>query len=109
MRHRRVQLLGRPPPRPLGGVDGPRDSLTAGGRFLAPDDGAAHGRQLLAGGAHVLGLGGESTPPGSRPITGEEELRRLEPVVRELAPTACLSIDTYHAATAARCVELGAC
>ena len=54
------------------------------------------------------GPGGESTAPGSRPITYEEELLRIEPVVRGLAHgVAVVSIDTYHAATAARCIELG--
>ena len=62
----------------------------------------------MADGAHLLDLGGESTAPGSRPITSDEELARLEPVVRALAGEAVLSIDTYHAATAERCVMLGA-
>ena len=53
-----------------------------GGRHLAPDAAMAHGRRLLAEGAHILDLGGKSTAPGSRPITSEEELLRLEPVVR---------------------------
>ena len=108
MQHRLVKLLGAPAPWLMGVVNVTPDSFTDGGRFLAPDAAAAHGRQLLADGAHLLDLGGESTAPGSRPITGEEELRRLEPVVRALAPAAILSIDTYHAATAARCLELGA-
>ena len=58
--------------------------------------------------APISSTGGESTAPGSRPITGEQELARLEPVVRAMAHEATLSIDTYHAATAARCIELGA-
>ena len=108
MRHRLVKLLGSTAPWLMGVVNVTPDSFSDGGRHLAPDAAVAHGRRLIADGAHLLDLGGESTAPGSRPITGEEELRRLEPVVRALAPTACLSIDTYHAATAARCLELGA-
>ena len=84
------------------------DSFSDGGLYLAADAALAHGRQLVAEGAHMLDLGGESTAPGSRPITSDEELLRLEPVVRGLAREAILSIDTYHAATAARCIELGA-
>ena len=108
MQHRLVKLLGGPAPWLMGVVNVTPDSFTDGGRFLAPDAAVAHGRQLLADGAHVLDLGGELTAPGSRPITGDEELLRLEPVVRALAPDSILSIDTYHAATAARCLELGA-
>jgi dihydropteroate synthase len=108
MRPRLVKLLGAPPPWLMGVVNVTPDSFTDGGRFLAPDAAVAHGRGLLADGAHVLDVGGESTAPGSRPITSEEELLRVEPVVRGLARESVLSIDTYHAATAARCIELGA-
>ncbi len=108
MQHRLVKLLGSPAPWLMGIVNVTPDSFSDGGRYLAPDAATAHGRQLLAEGAHVLDLGGESTAPGSRPITSDEELARLEPVVRSLAHDAILSIDTYHAATAARCIQLGA-
>ena len=108
MRHRLVNILGAPPPWLMGVVNVTPDSFTDGGRFLAPDAAIGHGRGLLADGAHVLDVGGESTAPGSRPITRAEELLRVEPGVRGLAREAVLSIDTYHAATAARCVELGA-
>jgi dihydropteroate synthase len=108
MQHRLVKLLGAPAPWLMGVVNVTPDSFSDGGRHLAPDAAVAHGRRLVADGAHLLDLGGESTAPGSRPITGEEELLRLEPVVRGLAREAILSIDTYHAATAARCIELGA-
>ena len=108
MQHRFVKLLGASAPWLMGVVNVTPDSFSDGGRHLAPDAAIAHGRQLLADGAHVLDLGGESTAPGSRPITSEEELARLEPVVRGLVHEAILSIDTYHAATAARCIELGA-
>ena len=108
MQHRLVKLLGRPAPWLLGVVNVTPDLFSDGGRYLAPDAAVAHGRQLVAEGAHMLDLGGESTAPGSRPITSDEELLRLEPVVRGLAREAILSIDTYHAATAARCIQLGA-
>ena len=108
MRHRLVKLLGAPAPWLMGVVNVTPDSFSDGGRHLAPEAATAHGRQLLADGAHILDLGGESTAPGSRPIPGEEELARLEPVVRGLARGAVVSIDTYRATTAARCIELGA-
>lgn len=108
MQHALVKLLGAPAPWLMGVVNVTPDSFSDGGLHLAPDLAVAHGRQLLADGAHILDLGGESTAPGSRPIDGETELARLEPVVRALAAEAVLSIDTYRAATAARCVELGA-
>ena len=108
MQHRLVKLLGCPAPWLLGVVNVTPDSFSDGGLYLATDAALAHGRQLVAEGAHMLDLGGESTAPGSRPITSDEELLRLEPVVRGLAREAILSIDTYHAATAARCIQLGA-
>ncbi len=84
------------------------DSFSDGGRFTGPEAAVVAGRAMLTDGAHLLDIGGESTAPGRRPITAEEELARIEPVVRALAPEAFLSIDTYHARTAARCLELGA-
>lgn len=108
MQHRLVKLLSGPAPWLMGVVNVTPDSFTDGGLYLAAEAAVAHGRKLLADGAHLLDLGGESTAPGSRPITSEEELARIEPVVRTLAREAVLSIDTYHAATAARCLELGA-
>ena len=108
MRHRLVNLLGGGAPWLMGVVNVTPDSFSDGGRHLGADAAVAHGRQLMADGADLLDLGGESTAPGSRPITSDEELRRLEPVVRALAGEAVLSIDTYHAATAERCIMLGA-
>ena len=108
MRHRLVNLLGGGAPWLMGVVNVTPDSFSDGGRHLAADAAVAHGRQLMADGADLLDLGGESTAPGSRPITSDEELRRLEPAVRALAGEAVLSIDTYHAATAERCITLGA-
>ena len=108
MRHRLVNLLGGGAPWLMGVVNVTPDSFSDGGRHLAADAAVAHGRQLMADGADLLDLGGESTAPGSRPITSDEELRRLEPAVRALAGEGVLSIDTYHAATAERCITLGA-
>lgn len=84
------------------------DSFSDGGRFLAAEAAIAAGRAMLANGAHLLDVGGESTAPGRRPIDAEEELARIETVVGELAREAFVSVDTYHARTAERCLTLGA-
>ena len=64
----------------------------------------------IAGGAHVLDVGGESTRPGSVPIPAEEELRRVLPVIRELAKSVNvpISIDTYRAEVARKALDAGA-
>ncbi len=58
------------------------DSFSDGGRFLATDAAILAGRRMLEEGAHLLDVGGESTAPGRRPIEAEEELARIEWVVR---------------------------
>lgn len=108
MPHRLVKLLGGDPPWLMSVVNVTPDSFTDGGRFLDPGTALAHGRELAADGADILDIGGESTAPGSAPVDGATELARVAPVVEALAGAAVLSVDTYHAATAARCVELGA-
>ena len=94
MQHRLVKLLGAPAPWLMGVVNVTPNSFSDGGQHLAPDAAVAHGRRLLADGAHILDLGGESTAPGSRPITGEQELARLEPVVRAMAHEA-IALDRH--------------
>jgi dihydropteroate synthase len=103
-----LDLLPPPPPWIMGVVNVTPDSFTDGGRFLAAGAAVAQGRALLADGAHLLDIGGESTAPGSTPLAAAAELARIAPVVKALAPEAVLSIDTYHAATAEACLALGA-
>ena len=103
-----LTLFPPPPPWIRGDLNVTPDSFSDGGRFGRPEAAIAAGRAMLADGAHLLDVGGESTAPGRRPIPSEEELARIEPVVAALAGEAFLSIDTYHAATAARCLALGA-
>lgn len=67
-----------------------------------------HGHALLAAGADILDIGGESTRPGSDAVPAEEEIRRVLPVVRELAKAAPVSIDTRNAATMVAALEAGA-
>jgi dihydropteroate synthase len=106
----RVLTLDRP--LVMGIVNVTPDSFSDGGLFFSPDDAIAHGEAMLAAGADLLDVGGESTrPQGARPVAEEEELRRILPVVRALAaarPEAVLSVDTVKAKVAAAALEAGA-
>jgi dihydropteroate synthase len=84
------------------------DSFSDGGRYLDPELAIAHGLQLLADGAGVVDVGGESTRPGAEPVDEAEERRRVVPVVEALAPHVRVSIDTRHASVAEAAVEAGA-
>src|ERR1700722_17616940 len=84
------------------------DSFSDGGRFLDPDDAVAGGREMVAEGADVVDVGGESTRPGAEPVDEAEELRRVLPVIAALAPSVRVSVDTTKAAVAEAAVEAGA-
>ncbi len=94
----------------MGIVNVTPDSFSDGGLFLDPAAAVVHGLQLVAEGADILDVGGESTRPGSPPVPADEELRRLLPVVAALAESAGVpvSVDTNKAAVARRCLEAGA-
>lgn len=96
----------------MGIVNVTPDSFSDGGRFFAPDAAVAQGTTLLAEGADILDVGGESTRPQSaEPVPVEEELRRVLPVVRALAADrrdVVLSVDTVKAAVADAAIEAGA-
>jgi dihydropteroate synthase len=93
----------------MGIVNVTPDSFSDGGRFLDPAAAVAHGRALLAEGADVLDVGGESTRPGAAPVGAAEELDRVLPVVTALAQAgATVSVDTTKAAVAAPCLAAGA-
>jgi dihydropteroate synthase len=102
--------LSAPEGRPLvmGIVNVTPDSFSGDGLVADTDAAIAHGHALLAAGADLLDVGGESTRPGSNPVPPEEEIRRLLPVVRDLAKAATVSVDTRNAATMAACLEAGA-
>ncbi|CAN5275982.1 MAG: dihydropteroate synthase [Nocardioides sp.] len=93
----------------MGVVNVTPDSFSDGGRFLATDDAIWHGTALLADGADILDVGGESTRPGAtRPVVAEE-LARVVPVITELAREgAMVSVDTMRADVAEKAVEAGA-
>ena len=103
-----LDLLPPPAPWIMGVLNVTPDSFSDGGRHLAVDGAVAQARAMLADGAHCLDIGGEATSPGTAPLDAAEELARIEPIVARLAGEAVLSIDTYHASTAAHCLELGA-
>jgi dihydropteroate synthase len=93
----------------MGVVNVTPDSFSDGGRFLEPGRAVAHGRQLVAEGADILDVGGESTRPGAQPVPAEEELRRVLPVLRGLADAGVpLSIDTRKPEVARAALDAGA-
>jgi dihydropteroate synthase len=93
----------------MGVINVTPDSFSDGGRWLDPGLAIEHGRTLLAEGADLLDVGGESTRPGAARVPVEEELRRVLPVVRGLvAAGAPVSIDTMRAQVAEAALEAGA-
>jgi dihydropteroate synthase len=100
--------------RMMGVVNVTPDSFSDGGLYLDAGAAIAHARELVGEGAEIVDVGGESTRPGAEPVSAEEELRRVLPVVEGIAagkraPTGPrISIDTSKAAVARACVEAGA-
>ena len=92
----------------MGIVNVTPDSFSDGGQYFDHEKAIEHGLQLVKEGADVLDIGGESTRPGAEPVTLEEELRRVIPVVEGLAGVAPVSIDTTKAEVARRAVAAGA-
>src|SRR4051794_4692982 len=93
----------------MGVVNVTPDSFSDGGRWFEPDQAVEHGLRLIADGADLLDVGGESTRPGAAPPPVEGELRRVLRVVRELmAAGAAVSIDRMRAVVAERALSLGA-
>ncbi|RHW31830.1 dihydropteroate synthase [Neobacillus notoginsengisoli] len=86
------------------------DSFSDGGRFNAADRAVARAKEMVEQGADIIDIGGESTRPGHAPVSVEEELRRVIPIVEVLAKEvdAPISVDTYKAEVARRALEAGA-
>ena len=101
-------LVARLPPLVMGVVNVTPDSFSDGGSYLAPDAAIAHGLQLVRDGADILDIGGEATNPRATPVTADEELRRVLPVIERLAGAAPLSIDTTKASVARAAASAGA-
>lgn len=93
----------------MGIVNVTPDSFSDGGQFAGADAAVAHSLALAAQGADILDVGGESTRPGSSPVSLEEELGRVVPVVQALAARVGvpISIDTSKAEVARVCLEAG--
>lgn len=107
-RDRRVVIGGRP--LVLGIINVTPDSFSDGGRFHDPAAAVEHGLKLVAEGADLLDVGGESTRPGSQPVPADEQIRRVLPVVSELVKQAAVpvSVDTTLAEVARQCLDAGA-
>lgn len=85
------------------------DSFSDGGRFFAPEQAQAQAERMLAEGADIIDVGGESSRPGSEPVAAEEELRRVLPIIAELVKlSAVVSIDTTKAEVARAALDAGA-
>jgi dihydropteroate synthase len=85
------------------------DSFSDGGQFLDPEKAIAHALQLVEDGADILDIGGQSTRPGSDPVSADEELRRVRPVLDVLCrkTEVPVSIDTFYPGVAEYAVEAG--
>jgi dihydropteroate synthase len=89
------------------------DSFYDGGRYAAFETALARAEQMLAEGADILDIGGESTRPGAEPVPEDEELRRTVPVIEAIADalpaTLIISIDTTKSRVAELALQAGAC
>jgi dihydropteroate synthase len=93
----------------MGVVNVTPDSFSDGGLYLDPEAAVAHGRGLVAAGAGILDVGGESTRPGAEVVGEAEELRRVVPVIEGLSDVGCrISVDTSKARVADAALEAGA-
>jgi dihydropteroate synthase len=86
------------------------DSFSDGGKFFSIDDAIAHAEQMIAEGADIIDVGGESTRPGSESVSAEEELRRVIPIIERISSSSDvpISIDTTKAAVARAALQAGA-
>ena len=108
----------------MGIVNVTPDSFSDGGQFFRPEEAIRRAKNLVADGADIIDLGGESTRPGATPISWEEEWARIEPVLRGIREQGTgnrergtgnrergtgigVSVDTYHPETAERAIKAG--
>ena len=92
----------------MGILNATPDSFSDGGRFRTPQDAIAQAERMIANGVDLIDIGGESTRPGAEPVTLQEELDRVLPVVEALKDCGvALSIDTYKAETMRQALQAG--
>jgi dihydropteroate synthase len=103
-------LLSRPTPAVMGVLNVTPDSFSDGGQFIAPERAVAQARRMIAEGADIVDIGAESTRPyGAEPVSAEEELRRLRPVLGDVVGLgAPVSIDSMKSAVVAWALGAGA-
>jgi dihydropteroate synthase len=103
-------LKSRPYPAVMGVLNVTPDSFSDGGQFAAPERALAQARRMIAEGADILDIGAESTRPyGSEPISAEEELKRLQPVLPDVVALGIpVSIDSMKSAVVAWALDQGA-
>jgi dihydropteroate synthase len=92
----------------MGVVNVTPDSFSDGGRYFEPAVAIAHAHQLIAEGADVIDVGGESTRPGAEPVPEDEERSRVLPIIEAIAGEARISVDTRKAGVARAAVAAGA-
>jgi dihydropteroate synthase len=108
IRDREIDLSRRA--RVMGIINATPDSFSDGGSFLDPQAALAHGLQMVAEGAEILDIGGESTRPGAQSVEADEEIRRVLPIIQALRRESqvLLSIDTSKASVARAALDAGA-
>mgnify|MGYP001325575980 CR=1 FL=1 len=86
------------------------DSFSDGGKYTAVEEAARRAKEMVEQGADIIDIGGESTRPGHKPISVEEEINRVIPVIKEIRKVVNvpISIDTYKSETAKQALEAGA-
>ncbi|MBO0832828.1 MAG: dihydropteroate synthase, partial [Actinobacteria bacterium] len=92
----------------MGVVNVTPDSFSDGGKWYGAEAAVRHGLELVAQGADIVDVGGESTRPGAQRVTADEELRRVLPVITELVRAGVtVSVDTMRASVAEAALEAG--
>jgi dihydropteroate synthase len=105
-----TSLLARPVPVVMGILNVTPDSFSDGGKFLSPEAAIEQAKRMIAEGAGILDIGAESTRPyGSKPVTADEEMQRLRPILPDLVALGVpVSIDTMKSSVAAWAIDAGA-
>jgi dihydropteroate synthase len=103
-------LLSRPYPAVMGVLNVTPDSFSDGGQFIAPERALAQARRMIAEGADIIDIGAESTRPyGAQPISTDEELKRLQPILAEVISLGIpVSIDSMKSAVVVWALDAGA-